>query len=893
MMGKEPRSIIAETPLMKQYNAIKMKYPDALLLFRVGDFYETFGEDAIKVSNILGIVLTRRANGVGTYIELAGFPHHSLDTYLPKLVKSGLRVAICDQLEDPKLAKTIVKRGITELVTPGVSYNDKILDQKANNFLASIHLETKISGLSFLDVSTGEFYIAQGSLEYIDKLIQRFHPSEIIVQKNKRSRFCELFGQKFYINTFDDWVFTQDFARDILLKQFGTTSLKGFGVDDMEYAIIAAGAAIHYLAETQHDKIQHISKITRIEEDHYVWLDRFTIRNLELLNSPNENAATLLSVMDQTVSPMGSRLLRRWIILPLKNRQPIEERLDMVEYFLQNQELLENIRQQIQRIGDIERLISKVSVGKVSPREINHLTRALDAIEVIKHTCENSSSNGLKIIGEQLNSCHLVRERIENEMNPDPPALANKGNIIKKGVHAELDELRQLAFSGKDYLVQIQQREIARTGISSLKIGYTNVFGYYLEVTNVHKDKVPSDWDRKQTLVNSERYITEELKIYEEKILGAEEKILEIELKLFNDLLLFLADFIGPIQLDATMIARLDVLITFALITRKQHFVRPVLNDSYTIDIKGGRHPVIEQQMKPGEQYIPNDVMLDDTDQQIIIITGPNMSGKSALLRQTAMIVLIAQMGCFVPAESAVLGITDKIFTRVGASDNISSGESTFMVEMNETASILNNISNRSLLLLDEIGRGTSTYDGISIAWAIAEFIHEHPLFRAKVLFATHYHELNEMTDLFPRIKNQHITVKEINNRVIFLRKLIPGGSEHSFGIHVAKMAGMPASVIERANELLRQLEESHNSEELGRLPDTRGQLPVVGSKQKKSGIRHPASGIGDKLQLSFIQLDDPLLQQIKKDILNTDINTLTPVEALMKLNEIKKLLGK
>jgi len=893
MMGKEPKSIIAETPLMKQYNAIKVKYPDALLLFRVGDFYETFGEDAIKVSNILGIVLTRRANGVGTYIELAGFPHHSLDTYLPKLVKSGLRVAICDQLEDPKLAKTIVKRGITELVTPGVSYNDKILDQKANNFLASIHLETKTSGLSFLDVSTGEFYIAQGSLDYIDKLIQSFHPSEIIVQKNKRSRFCELFGQKFYINTFDDWVFTQDFARDILLKKFGTTSLKGFGVDDLEYAIIAAGAAIHYLAETQHDKIQHISKITRIEEDHYVWLDRFTIRNLELLNSPNENAATLLSVMDQTVSPMGSRLLKRWIILPLKNRQPIEERLDMVEYFLQNQELLENIRQQIQRIGDIERLISKVSVGKVSPREINHLTRALDAIEVIKHTCENSSSSGLKIIGEQLNSCPLVRERIENEMNPDPPALASKGNIIKKGVHAELDELRQLAFSGKDYLVQIQQREIARTGISSLKIGYTNVFGYYLEVTNVHKDKVPSDWDRKQTLVNSERYITEELKIYEEKILGAEEKILEIELKLFNDLLLFLADFIGPIQLDATMIARLDVLITFALITRKQHFVRPVLNDSYTIDIKGGRHPVIEQQMKPGEQYIPNDVMLDDTNQQIIIITGPNMSGKSALLRQTAMIVLIAQMGCFVPAESAVLGITDKIFTRVGASDNISSGESTFMVEMNETASILNNISNRSLLLLDEIGRGTSTYDGISIAWAIAEFIHEHPLFRAKVLFATHYHELNEMTDLFPRIKNQHITVKEINNRVIFLRKLIPGGSEHSFGIHVAKMAGMPASVIERANELLRQLEESHNAEELGKIQGTSNQIPDTGSRQKKSGRRHPASGMGDKLQLSFIQLDDPLLQQIKEDILNIDINTLTPVEALMKLNEIKKLLRK
>lgn len=892
-MGKEQKSTIAETPLMKQYNAIKVKYPDALLLFRVGDFYETFGEDAIKVSAILGIVLTRRANGVGTYIELAGFPHHSLDTYLPKLVKSGLRVAICDQLEDPKLAKSIVKRGITELVTPGVSYNDKILDQKENNFLASIHLEEKISGLSFLDVSTGEFYIAQGSFEYIDKLIQSFHPSEIIVQKNKRSRFSELFGQKFYINTFDDWVFTQDFARDILLKQFGTTSLKGFGVDDLEHAIIAAGAAIHYLAETQHDKIQHISKITRIEEDHYVWLDRFTIRNLELLNSPNENAATLLSVMDQTVSPMGSRLLKRWIVLPLKNRQPIEERLDMVEYFLKNPETLEIIRQQIQRIGDIERLISKVSVGKVSPREINHLKRALDAIEIIKDRCEKSSSSGLKIIGEQLNSCHLVRDRIESEMNPDPPALASKGNIIKKGVHVELDELRQMAFSGKDYLVQIQQREIARTGISSLKIGYTNVFGYYLEVTNVHKDKVPSDWDRKQTLVNSERYITEELKIYEEKILGAEEKILEIELKLFNDLLLFLADFIGPIQLDATMIARLDVLITFALITRKQHFVRPVLNDTYTIDIKGGRHPVIEQQMKPGEQYIPNDVLLDDTNQQIIIITGPNMSGKSALLRQTAMIVLIAQMGCFVPAESANLGITDKIFTRVGASDNISSGESTFMVEMNETASILNNISDRSLLLLDEIGRGTSTYDGISIAWAIAEFIHEHPLFRAKVLFATHYHELNEMTDLFSRIKNQHITVKEINNRVIFLRKLIPGGSEHSFGIHVAKMAGMPASVIERANELLRQLEESHNSEELGRIPDAGYQMPDAGSKRKTQGRRKPLSGLGDKLQLSFIQLDDPLLQQIKEDILNTDINTLTPVEALMKLNEIKKLLGK
>ncbi|MCX6249883.1 MAG: DNA mismatch repair protein MutS [Bacteroidetes bacterium] len=893
-MAKEKNQEIAETPLMRQYNAIKAKYPDALLLFRVGDFYETFGEDAIKAANILGIVLTRRANGVGTYIELAGFPHHSLDTYLPRLVKSGLRVAICDQLEDPKLTKTIVKRGVTELVTPGVSYNDKILDQKENNFLASVHLEAKTSGLSFLDVSTGEFYLAQGSIDYIDKLIQSFHPTEIIIQKNKRQNFCELFGQKFYINTFEDWVFSSDFSRDILLKHFGTTSLKGFGVEDMDYAIIAAGAALHYLNETQHDKTQHISKLTRIEEDHYVWLDRFTIRNLELLHSVNESAATLLNVMDHTVTPMGSRLLKRWIILPLKNRQPIEERLDMVDYFLKNHNLRDEMHHHIQKIGDLERLISKVSVGKVSPREIIHLKRALDSIEAIKKSCEASGDAGLMKIGEQLNFCNLVRERIDKEVNPDPPALANKGNVIREGVSPELDELRQLAYSGKDFLVNIQQREIEKTGISSLKIGYTNVFGYYLEVTNVHKEKVPAEWSRKQTLVNSERYITEELKIYEEKILGAEEKILEIELKLFSDLLLFLTDFIGVIQLDATLIARLDVLMTFALITRKHHYVRPVLNESYCLDIKGGRHPVIEQQMKTGEQYIANDVYLDDISQQIIIITGPNMSGKSAFLRQTALIVLMAQMGCFVPAESAVIGITDKVFTRVGASDNISSGESTFMVEMNETASILNNISNRSLILLDEIGRGTSTYDGISIAWAIAEFIHEHPLFRARVLFATHYHELNEMTDLFSRIKNFHITVKEINNRVIFLRKLIPGGSEHSFGIHVAKMAGMPGSVIDRANEMLHQLEESHNAEELGTTGrdsgSARGAEPGSG---KKTRLKNRTTQFHDNLQLSFIQLDDPLLQQIKEDILNTDINTLTPVEALMKLNEIKKLLGK
>jgi DNA mismatch repair protein MutS len=894
-LGKEKSTPAAETPLMKQYNAIKVKYPDALLLFRVGDFYETFGEDAVKASGILGIILTRRANGVGTYIELAGFPHHSLDTYLPKLVRSGLRVAICDQLEDPKLTKTIVKRGVTELVTPGVSYNDKILEQKENNFLASIHLEPKISGLSFLDISTGEFYLAQGSADYIDKLIQSFQPTEVIVQKSKRQKFCELFGQKFYINTFDDWVFTEEFSRDILLKHFGTASLKGFGVEGLDQAIISAGAALHYLAETQHDKVQHVSKLSRIEEDHYVWLDRFTIRNLELLHSTSGNGPTLLSAMDHTVTPMGARLLKRWIVLPLKNRQPIEERLDIVEYFLKNQDAQDTIRQEVQRIGDLERLISKVSVGKVTPREIIHLKRGLASIEIIKEACSRSGSTGLEKIGEQLNICNLARERIEKEVNPEPPSLVNKGNVIKKGVHAELDELRNLAYSGKDYLVQIQQREIEKTGISSLKIGYTNVFGYYLEVTNAHKDKVPADWSRKQTLVNSERYITEELKVYEEKILGAEEKILELEQKLYNDLLLFLSDFIGPIQLDATMIARLDVLITFTLITRKQNFVRPLLNDSYCIDIKGGRHPVIEQQMKPGEQYIANDVYLDEVTQQVLIITGPNMSGKSALLRQTALIVLMAQMGCFVPADSATLGITDKIFTRVGASDNISSGESTFMVEMNETASILNNISDRSLILLDEIGRGTSTYDGISIAWAIAEFIHEHPLFRARVLFATHYHELNEMTDLFSRIKNFHITVKEINNRVIFLRKLVSGGSEHSFGIHVAKMAGMPATVIDRAKVLLHQLEKSHASEGLGQLPSG------ISGKKRRQGMRDsgmagsPAGSTGSEngFQLSFIQLDDPLLQQIKEDILNTDINTLTPVEALMKLNEIKKLLGK
>jgi len=888
----------AETPLMKQYNAIKAKYPDALLLFRVGDFYETFGEDAIRTSKILGIVLTRRANGAAAYIELAGFPHHSLDLYLPKLVKAGLRVAICDQLEDPKLTKTIVRRGVTELVTPGVSYHDKILEQKENNFLAGVHLESKISGISFLDISTGEFYLAQGNFEYIDKLIQSFRPSEVIIQKNKKQEFTELFGSKFYISTFDDWVFTSDFSNDLLLKHFGTVSLKGFGIENLEMGVIAAGAALHYLAETQHDKVQHICKLSRIEEDNYLWLDRFTIRNLELLNSVNENAKTLLDVLDQTVSPMGSRQLRRWIILPLKNIQPIGERLDAVEYFTLHGEATEQIRHYFQQIGDLERLISKVAVARVNPREMIYLKRALDAIELVKLMCESSDNEGLRKIGDQLHICQLVRDRIDKEINPDPPALAIKGNIIREGIDPELDELRKMAYSGKDFLVSIQQREMERTGISSLKIGFTNVFGYYLEVTNSHKEKVPADWQRKQTLVNAERYITEELKVYEEKILHAEEKMMEIELKLYNDLILFMADYIQPIQLNASLIARLDVLVSFAVSAVKFHYVRPELNNSVVLDIKSGRHPVIERQMKPGEEYIANDVYLDDRSQQIIILTGPNMSGKSALLRQTALIVLMAQMGSFVPAGSAILGLTDKVFTRVGASDNISSGESTFMVEMNETASILNNISNRSLILLDEIGRGTSTYDGISIAWAIAEFLHQHPLFKPKVLFATHYHELNEMAGLMPRIKNYHVAVKEIQNRVIFLRKLMPGGSEHSFGIHVAKMAGMPNTVLERAGEMLRQLEESHNAEGLGKQIRDRGHGARdkgnrdgrdIPGRQSGSRIKDPSAG----MQLSFIQLDDPLLQQIKEDILNIEINILTPVEALMKLNEIKKLLEK
>ncbi len=871
-MSKEPD--IIDTPLMRQYASIKAKYPDALLLFRVGDFYETFGEDAVKTSKILGIVLTRRANGSASYVELAGFPYHALDTYLPKLVRAGQRVAICDQLEDPKLAKKIVKRGVTELVTPGVSYNDKVLDHKENNFLCSLHLGEKTSGIAFLDISTGEFYAAEGLNEYIDKLLQGFKPSEVVVQKSKRELFQQLFGSKFYTYTFDDWVFTREFASDILTAHFGTTSLKGFGVDEMHHAIIAAGGAFHYLAETHHDKIGHIVKISRIEEEKYVWLDRFTIRNLELVNSINERGKTLLDVLDRTLTPMGSRMMRRWIVLPLKERKPIGERLDIVEYLMRQGEQAEQLSKQFKLTGDLERLISKVSVGRITPREVVQFKRALHATEAIKDICEKTGHDALKKISEQLNPCRIIRDRIGQEVQDEPPNAVSKGGVIKKGVSPELDELRELLYSGKDYLQKLQQREIARTGISSLKVGYNNIFGYYLEVTNAHKDKVPEDWNRKQTLVGSERYITEELKEYEQKILGAEEKILDLESRLFDELVQGLSDYIRPVQLNANWIAHLDCLNSFAVIAREHNYKRPEINEGFEIMIREGRHPVIELELPLGEKYITNDVELDHEKQQIIIITGPNMSGKSALLRQVALIVLMAQMGSFVPAEEAKIGMVDKIFTRVGASDNISSGESTFMVEMNETASILNNISTRSLILLDEIGRGTSTYDGISIAWAITEFLHEHPAYRPKVLFATHYHELNEMAATHKRIKNFHISVKEIGNQVIFLRKLRKGGSEHSFGIHVAKMAGMPPKVIERAQELLKLLERSHSNDELAKV-----------AKE----IANPGK---DQFQLSFIQLDDPLLEQIKQDILHTDIDNLTPVEALMKLHTIRKRLS-
>lgn len=873
---------IAETPLMKQYNTIKAKYPDALLLFRVGDFYETFSEDAIKTASILGIVLTRRANGAAAYIELAGFPHHALDTYLPKLVRAGHRVAICDQLEDPKLTKTIVKRGVTELVTPGLSYNEKTLDHKSNNFLAALHLisnpqETKntVLGISFLDVSTGEFLVAQGSFDYVDKLIQSFRPSEIVYPKKFKKFFTEQFGSRFHSYALDEWIFASDYANELLIKHFSTLSLKGFGIEAMPEAVIAAGAALHYLADTQHDKVKHIATISRIEEEKYVWLDRFTIRNLELFSSANENAKTLIDIVDKTISPMGSRLLRRWVSLPLKDKQPIEERLEVVNYFLNHPDFSTSIREEIRLVGDLERITSKVAVGRITPREVLALHRALKAIAPLKQFTSNAANETLNKIAEQLNPCQLIVDRIEREIHADPPLLISKGNVIAGGVDKELDELRKIAFSGKDYLLQIQQAESERTGISSLKVAYNNVFGYFLEVTNVHKSKVPSDWIRKQTLVNAERYITPELKVYEEKILGAEEKILAIETRLFSDLVLTLTDYIVPLQLNASLIARLDCLLSFAFIAQKNNYVRPQLNDTKVLDIKNGRHPVIEKQLALGDEYVSNDVYLDDEQQQIIIITGPNMSGKSALLRQTALIVLMAQMGSYVPATHANIGLVDKIFTRVGASDNISSGESTFMVEMNETASILNNISDRSLILLDEIGRGTSTYDGISIAWAIAEYLHEHPGAKAKTLFATHYHELNEMEKSLKRIKNYNVSVKEIDNKIIFLRKLKPGGSAHSFGIHVARMAGMPKKVLQRANEILAQLEQDRGREHNTTTSNT--------AKVKTSK---------EDFQLSFFQLNDPVLEQIKEQLEKTDINTLTPVEALLRLNEIKKLTG-
>ncbi|MFY9307634.1 MAG: DNA mismatch repair protein MutS [Bacteroidia bacterium] len=886
-----------ETPLMKQYNTIKAKYPDALLLFRVGDFYETFGSDAVKAANILGIVLTKRANGYASFIELAGFPHHSLDTYLPKLVRAGQRVAICDQLEDPKMTKTIVKRGVTELVTPGVSYNDKVLEHKSNNFLASVYLSPSPTpkstgvegGVSFLDVSTGEFLVAQGTLEYIDKLLQSFRPSEILFQKNRKKLFTDTFGDKFYTYGLEDWAFTPEFGNELLLKHFETKSLKGFGIENIEHGCIAAGAALHYLSDTAHDKVKHITTISRIEEEKYVWLDRFTIRNLELFGSQNDNAKTLIHIIDQTISPMGSRMMKRWLALPLKDKAPIEERLDAVEYFLSNPEVIDNILQHIKAIGDLERIISKVATARISPKEVVQLKRALAAIEPIKTICASAKNKALQTIAEQLNPCSTVVERIEKEITADPPYLIAKGNVITEGVNAELDHLRKISHSGKDYLLQVQQRESERTGISSLKVAFNNVFGYYLEVTNTHKDKVPSDWMRKQTLTNAERYITPELKEYEEKILGAEEKILALEAQLFADLVLSLMDYIATIQLNASLIARLDCLLSFATISQKNNYVRPHLFDNDVLDIKDGRHPVIEKQLPVGEEYIANDVYLDNEQQQVIIITGPNMSGKSALLRQTALIVLMAQIGCFVPAKHANLGLIDKIFTRVGASDNISSGESTFMVEMNETASILNNLSSRSLVLLDEIGRGTSTYDGISIAWAIAEYIHEHPSAKAKTLFATHYHELNEMANRLHRIKNFNVSVKEIGNKVLFMRKLVAGGSEHSFGIHVAKMAGMPKKVLDRANQILLQLEGTRENKESG-VGSTEKNVGTNLKTQKADARNIPASTTD--MQLSFFQLNDPVLENIKDELHKTDINTLTPIEALMKLNEIKKMIG-
>lgn len=875
-MAKEKQDKSAtETPLMKQYNQIKARHPQALLLFRVGDFYETFGEDAIRTAKILGIILTKRGAGSPSEIELAGFPHHSLDTYLPKLVRAGQRVAICDQLEDPKMTKTIVKRGVTELVTPGVSFNDQVLDKNKNNFLCAIHFEKDVCGISFLDVSTGEFLVAQGNKEYIEKLIQGFEPTEVLFQKNKSKEYEELFGDRFYTFRLEDWVFTPDFANESLNKHFGTQSLKGFGVDNLNQGILAAGAILFYLSENQHNRLSHITSIARIEEEKYVWLDRFTVRNLELISSPHDNATTLSDVLDRTKTPMGGRMMKRWIVLPLKDEQPINQRLQAVAYLKDAEQVAYEIGERLKEIGDIERLISKVAVGKVNPKEVMQLRRTLLQIEPIQSNLSAATDVGLKRIASQLNPCNSLMQLIEQTLVDDPAIQVGKGFIIRQGCHAELDELRIISMNGKDYLEDLQNRESERTGIPSLKVAFNNVFGYYLEVRNTHKDKVPEEWIRKQTLVNAERYITEELKEYETKILGAEEKIHAIELRLFQELVLSMADYIQVLQQNAFYIAQLDCLLSFALIAKTNNYNLPIIQSDFTINIKQGRHPVIEKQLKNGVEYIANDVYLDTEQQQIIMITGPNMSGKSALLRQTALICLMAQMGSFVPAVSAEIGLVDKVFTRVGASDNISSGESTFMVEMNETASILNNLSDRSLILLDEIGRGTSTYDGISIAWAIAEYIHEHPKSKAKTLFATHYHELNEMTNLFARIKNFNVSVKETGTKILFTRKLVEGGSEHSFGIHVAKLAGMPSKVLHRAELMLKELEKSHD----------------LGEKtEMKEKVKNAVAS--DSMQLSFFQLNDPVLEQIRDELVSIDINALTPVEALMKLNEIKKLTG-
>ncbi|WP_072783433.1 DNA mismatch repair protein MutS [Flavobacterium haoranii] len=854
---------------MQQYNSIKAKYPDACLLFRVGDFYETFGEDAVRAAGILGITLTKRGAGSDSETALAGFPHHSLNTYLPKLVKAGLRVAICDQLEDPKMTKTIVKRGVTELVTPGVAMNDEVLQAKSNNFLAAVSFGKKYLGVSFLDVSTGEFLTAQGNEEYVDKLLQNFGPSEILVPKQFKTKFREVFGEDYHTFYLEDWIFKEDYAVESLTKHFQTNSLKGFGIEELQEGVIASGAVLYYLSETQHNKIQHITNIQRIAEDAYVWMDRFTIRNLELYHSTNVNAVTLLDVIDKTLSPMGARLQKRWLALPLKDASRIESRHEVVSYLKENSETLQSIQYQIKQISDLERLISKVAAGKVSPREVVYLKESLDAIVPIKELALKSSNEALKTIGDSLHACELLREKIGNTLNQDAPVNINKGNAIATGISEELDQLRNISQNGKAYLEDLEQRESETTGIPSLKVAFNNVFGYYIEVRNTHKDKVPSEWIRKQTLVSAERYITEELKEYEAKILGAEEKIQLLENQIFEQLINWMATYIKPVQHNANLVAQLDCLQSFTQLAIENNYARPILDDSFDLEIKEGRHPVIEKQLPVGVPYISNDVYLDRESQQIIMITGPNMSGKSAILRQTALIVLLAQMGSFVPAESVRMGIVDKIFTRVGASDNISMGESTFMVEMNETASILNNISDRSLVLLDEIGRGTSTYDGISIAWAISEYLHEHP-HKPKTLFATHYHELNEMEAIFERIQNFNVSVKELKDTVLFIRKLVKGGSAHSFGIHVAKMAGMPQTVIQKAQKMLKKLEKDHSAEELSGLKST-----------------------DDELQLSFFNLDDPLLEEIKEEIVNLDINTLTPVEALMKLNEIKRMLGK